>query len=366
VAVLAQSLSTVASPTDVTSPRPPERLTINHPDGDLTLLLQPSQATANLQVFDGDGQSLTPATRQMAGVIEHEPDSWVRVSIDGDQLDGVLSRRGLHYRIATDGERVVFEPLASNHHPTGSVVSTPLRSASADRIEHQSLRRATIALVIDSQFNEFHAGRGLEKALSIVNSVDGIYRHEFALRLDINTAIVHREPATDPHRHGHVTSEHMLRSFRDYRMTQPALAGVCLVHLFTGNRNSDRPVGLAWIDTACHPDGYDVSLSTPYRHDILLAAHEIAHNLGAEHDSDTYCAEVDTGIMWRVVSDNTSQYFSDCTRMAVAESIARLPTVSEPDMQAARAAIAPDPSPQIAWPPTPRSLIPLVPAAAAE
>ena len=60
-------------------------------------------------------------------------------------------------------------------------------------------------------------------------------------------------------------------------------SSVSLAHLFSGNTAIDEPVGLAWIDTACRSDGYDVGISTPYQHDILLAAHEIAHNLGLGH-----------------------------------------------------------------------------------
>ena len=83
----------------------------------------------------------------------------------------------------------------------------------------------------------------------------------------------------------------MLRGLRAYRMQSTLLGNeVSLVHLFSGSRAIDEPVGLAWIDTACRSDGYDVGLSTPYQHDILLAAHEIAHNLGALHDSETACA----------------------------------------------------------------------------
>ena len=80
-------------------------------------------------------------------------------------------------------------------------------------------------------------------------------------------------------------------------------------------------MGLAWINTACRSDGYDVGISTPYRYDILLAAHEIAHNLGAQHDTDTACASDLDKVMWPYISLNTSQNFSSCTLESVKRSL---------------------------------------------
>ncbi len=319
-------------------PTSQQRVTLRHPHGELSLLLNASDAASGLQVLDGSGQAVIPAERLFAGVIEHESDSWARVSMAGSHLDGVFAYRGLRYRISTDNEQTQVTPLAMHHqHPAALPVSAPMAGITSTAKRTPVRRQANIAVVVDSQYNDQHDGRGLEKALSIINSVDGIYRAEFGLALHIETALLYTDPATDPHRHGPDTTEQMLRRFRDYRLTQSALGDVCLVHLFTGNQNTDRRVGMAWINTACRTDGYDVSLSTNYRHDVLLAAHEIAHNLGAEHDSDTSCRELNSNIMWHVVSANTSQSFSDCTRATLEQTIERFPVVAEPSIQAAKA-----------------------------
>lgn len=313
----------------------PQRMTLRHADGELSLLLTPSQATAKLAVYDSAGRRINAPAHSFSGVVENERQSWVRLTSAGNRVDGVIAYRGLRYRLLGERHRGTMMPLALNHHhPSTLPVSNSQASTSHSRAL-PTTRKAAIAVVVDSQFNRHHNGRGLEKALSILNAVDGIYRAEFGLALSIERAIVYTDPTDDPHRHGPLSTEHMLRRFRDYRMAQPLLGGVCLVHLFTGNQHTDRPVGLAWIDTACRSDGYDVSLSTPYRHEVLLAAHEIAHNLGAEHDSATYCPGRRNNIMWKVVSSRTSQHFSSCTRAAVARSMAKFPLISVPDIQAA-------------------------------
>ena len=162
------------------------------------------------------------------------------------------------------------------------------------------------------------------KRQSLINSLDGIYREEFGLALQVESAINVIDAAADPFNYGNIAIEPMLRSFRDYRMRTPLIdEDVSLVHLFSGNKPADEPVGLAWIDTACRTDGYDVGISTHYAHDILLVAHEIAHNLGAHHDNETACAASTDKVMWPYISAGTSQHFSSCTVEAVKRSLAR-------------------------------------------
>lgn len=313
-----------------------QRLMLTHEQGNLTLLLSPSAATASLQVMDDNSSTTSTRPPSFSGVIEHLPGSWVRVSLYDNQIDGVISSAGKHFRLKNHGGKTRISALgAVNDAHTALPVSpkTPTSTA-ADEVNAPPVTRvASVAIVVDSQFNDYHGGHGLDKALAIMNSVDGIYRTEFGLALSIEKAVVFTNPATDPHHHGSISIEQMLRRFRDYRMQDSRLHDVCMVHLFTGNNNNDRPVGLAWIDTACRSDGFDVSLSTPYRHDVLLTAHEVAHNLGATHDSETGCRSSNRHIMWTTISSRTSQHFSDCTRVAIERSLAHSGHLDALDLQ---------------------------------
>jgi len=297
----------------------------------LNLLLQPSRATAQVVVVDNVGRTANPARRveNFTGQIEGEANSWVRLTVSSASVRGVISRQQQRYEInTTDAGQITLQPLAHQHYPlppqiTDAVALRRQRTVQTATTEKTTVTHvADIGVVVDQQYNATFNNAGVEKAISIINAVDGIYREDFGLALNLKTVISITDAATDPFNLGPVRIEDMLRNFRDYRQSSAALRDVSMVHLFTGNRNNDDPVGLAWVGTACRPDGYDVSISTPYAHDILLAAHEIAHNLGAKHDSDTACNIVQDKVMWPFISAQTSQQFSSCTLRDVSRSLA--------------------------------------------
>ncbi len=304
----------------------PQRMQLSANGQSLTLLLRPSSVTENLRVVNTRGVSGQVPVKTYTGKIKGDSNSWVRLTQSNNALDGVISRYGKRFRLQqSGGGSVRITPVADKHDHRITITNNNAKNrfiaetTSSSKVTHV----AKIGIVVDSQFNAQHNGKGLEYALSLINSVDGIYREEFGLALQVETAINITDAESDPFTYGSVAVETMLRGFRDYRMQTTLLdPRISLVHLFTGNRPADEPVGLAWIDTACRTDGYDVGLSTPYRHDILLVAHEIAHNLGALHDSDTACAATTDNVMWPYISAATTQQFSSCTVETVKRSIA--------------------------------------------
>ena len=289
----------------------------------LTLLLEPSRVSHSLDVLDNNGARQSAPVRTYVGKIKGDKNSWVRLTKSINQVDGVISRYGKRFRFHQTGNRpATVKPLADNHDHRVTLTSDNQTNASLNILPPVT-RVARIAIVVDSKYNARHNGRGLEYALGLINSVDGIFREEFGLALQVETAINITDTQSDPLDFGNVVIEKMLRGFRDYRMNTPLIGkDVSLVHLFSGNTPIDQPVGLAWIDTACRTDGYDVGLSTHYEHDILLAAHELAHNLGALHDTDTACAASSDKVMWPYISSATTQQFSSCTIASVKRSLA--------------------------------------------
>lgn len=308
------------------------RLELSYNNATVRMLLNPSYVTANTSIQLNDAQTVAHPNSSFTGVIEGEDDSWVRMNLSKTRLNGVFSKDGDRFKVSTDRYGAInVAPLADNHEQPGSQGSR-IRSV-ASLTQTPVTRIANIAIVVDSQYNERFGGEGVDKALSIINAVDGIYREEFALGLKVSKIINVVDKNSDPFKYGPVPIEQMLRNFREYRRSSEYLSDVSLVHLFTGNTNTDEPVGLAWIDTACRKDGYDVGISTPYRHDILLAAHEIAHNLGAQHDSETACVAERDKVMWPYISSNTSQYFSSCTYESVMRSLQNSCHASTIDLQ---------------------------------
>lgn len=325
-------------------------LGLNFGDALMTLVMRSSAViNTNTRLVNLNGYPEQSSFRSFQGSIHGEDNSWVRLGVHGDSLSGVISTQGSRYQLSGSASSHVTLKLLSEQssHSLSSHARQWRRSQSlagtrADTTTNNSARNTEtteishvidIAIAVDSQYNDLYGGNGLEKALSIINSVDGIYREEFGIALRVVSALNITERSNDPFDFGNVRIETMLRGLRHYRMQTTHFDKASLVHLFTGNQNTDAPVGLAWIDTACRSDGYDVGLSTPYRHEILLAAHEIAHNLGAMHDSDTACNIENNKVMWPYISDKTSQNFSTCTRSSVRRSLQNSCHVQTVDLQ---------------------------------
>jgi len=304
----------------------------------MNLVMQPSSVvSANTRMVEINGHPKRSSFRSFQGVIKGVKESWVRLSIHNDSLSGVVSKQGNRYKLGASATslmtlKLLSEQSSHNLH-THATQLRQTRSLPGSQSIPEVSHVVDVAIVVDSQYNAVYNGKGLEKALSVINSVDGLYREEFGIALRVVSALNIADHSQDPFDIGTVPIESMLRNLRDYRMQTAQFNDASLVHLFTGNPNSDAPVGLAWIDTACRTDGYDVGLSTPYRYDILLTAHEIAHNLGAHHDSDTACSIENNKVMWPYISNHTSQNFSSCTLDSVRQSLQNSCHVKTLDLQ---------------------------------
>lgn len=321
------------------------RVTVNVDGVDLVLLLQPSQVTRNITLKDGDNQGLNhPETRYYSGLVEGDEASWARVALTSDSIEGIVQSFGVRYELESDslvGTIEYYQPKVNGINAAGSVASIQDYVMYPPPAGDETLRRmisdagvkidssgsvtrvARLSIVVDSQYNDYYGGNGLSRALSFMNIADGIYREDFGLALQVESAIVFSDRDTDPMNLGAVTLEEILRSFRDYRLTKAAdLPDVSLVYLFTGNQNSDQAIGLAWIGAACRLDGFDVGVTTPSLFGDLLLTHELGHSLGAQHDTDTTCDASTNRLMWPRISSLTEQKFTQCSLDVVSKRIA--------------------------------------------
>ena len=255
------------------------------------------------------------AAELYTGVVTDDPDSWVRLSREGEQaFSGQIKAYGHYYELKPDDRQLATrlrklpalgvqleslkqfpqppQGLDYELHPP-SIGPLQIQSRNSDR-SIQQLRfedgiavpgALRIAVVIDSRFNEHHDGRGVTRALSLVNVIDGIYQEQFGVAIVLDSLVAYTDPATDPMRGEDRPVANILDNFRTVRLQEPQLRpDLTMVHLFSGIRDPQGVLGLGWINTACRTDGYDISVSTPFTFDALLAAHEMAHNLGAVHD----------------------------------------------------------------------------------
>ncbi len=313
---------------------------------DFQLALWPSQLTARVKI---NGAELRSLPELFQGNVVGDPGSWVRISIENGKPTGYLFTSGQLLRldlaqripefIANHGsnllsEWVMFESSAADDLPlfvrrvdqtyfapparANPNLNTSTRNTLQRLTTHNTTRAMRIGIVIDSRFNEHHNGRGLAQALSIMNGVDAIYQQQLGVALILDRIRVFEDAATDPTRHLSGSTEQKLAAFRDIRLADAHLPNdLALVHWFSGHSDPDNLIGLGWIGSVCRTDGYDVSVSTPFSFDMLLAAHEIAHNLGALHDDDPICERLvdhdDSSIMWSLMSSRTNTTFSRCS-----------------------------------------------------
>ena len=291
------------------------------------------------------------ASQLYRGIVNGEPRNWARISIDGGLIAGHLWMEDRLWRLQ-HRSRVPALPAAAGELPDSDwllydTMSLAALDGFADRIAlppqtdiragngfrnntaslspQQVTRAVRLGIVIDSRFDAYHGLRGLAEALDIVNGVDGLYQAQLGVAVVVEAIRVFDDPDTDPLNQPDAAVEDLLQRFRTVRLAEPALAGdLSLVHLFSGNEDPTRVIGLGWIDTVCRPDGYDVSLSTPFAFSTLLTAHEIAHNLGALHDEDPACAMLTDSrrhIMGSRLSSSSIPEFSACSLRDMAPAV---------------------------------------------
>lgn len=321
---------------------------------DILLQLQPSRLN---RVAKLNGMQDVTLPYLYEGIVAGDVNSWARISIENGQPSGHLFHygkllqlenrhhlRGLISETESDSTLVLIEPASSDSvssmlrnfalsvdkeafAPAYKLSDDPSFSArknvtntitNRNTLGKTVTRAMRVGIVVDSLFNEVHQNRGLARALSIMNSVDAIYQSQLGIAIIVEGIRVYDNPATDPMRDNIGNVATILSNFKPIRQADARLpADLTLVHLFTGHRDPERVIGLGWISTACRLDGFDLSMSTPFPFDTLLAAHEIAHNLGALHDDNAQCLaetnEQSNTLMWPALSGSSTAQFSQCS-----------------------------------------------------
>src|SRR5690606_29559186 len=151
--------------------------------------------------------------------------------------------------------------------------------------------------------------------LARLNVIDGIFASQLGVQVTAASVTTHTRRSTDPFSNTGDSSD-LLDELASWRAGNAWQRQTALTHLFTGRDLDRRTVGLAYMDTLCSRR-YSASLSearTPASFAALVAAHEIAHVLGAPHDGDNEgaCATT-TGSYLMAPRINGSQQFSSCS-----------------------------------------------------
>lgn len=279
---------------------------------------------------------IDPSIGVYRGEIAGNPDSWVRIVTrngvpagliwDGSELlaierpgeSAVSTTEPVIFRLAD----MVVEPgtmsCAAGLGPapaTGAemyqAMVGELRMAQAEG----AVEEIEIGAVADSLFADGRAN-AQQDVLDRLNNVDGIYSSELGIQITVPVVDVFdasNDPFTDT-----TDSGDLLGELGSYRAGNSSQSQRGLTHLFTGRNLDGSTVGIAYIGVLCN-SRFGAGLSEGRRGtttDSLIAAHEIGHNFGAEHDGEAggSCPDEPNNQFIMASSVNGNQEFSSCSK----------------------------------------------------
>jgi hypothetical protein len=285
------------------------------------------------------------AVKTYKGKIAGEENSSVRLTLDGEKTEGYFVSEGERYfiesarnysKFASADEFVVYrnEDLRHEHelvcqHGLAEKIEDGKQMISengtANVVAAKNLELATEA---DYEFVQSvgNAVAANDKIMSILNMVEGVYERE--LTLSISVIFQHTYSTPDPF--NGTNSNTLLTSFQNYWNSQYPLAQYPrdTAHLFTYKPNV-RSQGFAYVGEICkpitttHPTNAAYGLSG--RVDVtwnweeanfLVTAHELGHNLGAQHNDTTSCvntlmnAQIGGGTQLTFCTQSRAQMFT--------------------------------------------------------
>lgn len=287
------------------------------------------------------------------GRIEGAAGSWVRLATKGDEMRGMIWD-GAHLYVVEPAAGIADSAAEAPAQATGSVIfrledvlidSAAAACAIESTGEMQrgdaafgslvkelkgsptvmqaagAMRVLSVSALGDASFLQKYpnAQAAHEAILTRLNNVDGIYSAQLGIEIRVGALAVH-DATSDP-LSGVTASNSLLKELSQLRKRSPELNAHGLTHLFTGRSLDGTTIGIGYLDSVCSPE-YATGLTesrNPWL-DSLVAAHEIGHNFGADHDGDSggSCARAPaSGYLMASVVTGTKT-FSQCSleRMA--------------------------------------------------
>jgi hypothetical protein len=289
-------------------------------DGVLDIYLQPHDIRAAgylaVEEFEAGRVRQLPRSqsRTFRGMALQLGDSEARFSITGGRVEGVVLTPAEWYFIeplrnfspgSDPSEMVVYR--RSDIRP--DVIGTCAASL-AERVGHahemvepqiladaSGISVAEIATEADHDY--FLAAGGAEEAnasiLDILNQVDGVYRMQLSISLQVSYQHVWSTP-DDPYES--TAPSAMLAEFRNHWNTNFYSVPYDLAHMWTGKNMDGSTIGIAYLGTVCDARSYSYGISQRFTSSpgkFILTAHEIGHNFGATHTEQANPPQADCG-----------------------------------------------------------------------
>ncbi len=310
---------------------------------------------SNDRLFEGMPANI--AVRAYRGKLADNPDSWVRIVMFEGMPRGLVWDGETMFAIEVPGDSAldITSPVmyrlddlyiapgtmscdAKSMSGNAASVYGSMKTAMVTAVAEApgAISEITMGAIGDSLFTSLRGGSTAAAAAITArfNNIDGYFSEQVGVQINVQN-ITTFDNATDPFT-STLDSSTLLDEVSEYRLQTPAQNTLGLTHLYTGRDFDTATVGVAWLGAICETYfGAGVSEGRAgLTMDSLIAAHEIGHNFGADHDGDpnrSCPSEPETFIMAPSVTGN--EQFSDCSigvmqaTVAGASCVAPLPAV---------------------------------------
>jgi hypothetical protein len=291
------------------------------------------------------------------GHLANNPDSWVRIVMFEGMPRGLIWDGETMFAIEAPGDSAVetaspvIYRLADLNIAPGTMTcgTTSLAGNAAQAFTNMerelgaanpqaagAVEEITMGVVTDALFTNAMGGDAAAAAAVTArfSNIDGWFSEQVGIQINVQR-IDTFDDTNDPFG-GTLETRTLLDELSAYREQTPEHNSLGLTHLYTGRDFTGTTVGIAWRGLLCD-SYYSAGLSEGrigLITDSLIAAHEIGHNFGAEHDGEegTSCPnEPQTFIMAPSVTGD--QQFSACSigvmqaEAAGAACVAPLPAI---------------------------------------
>lgn len=293
------------------------------------------QLESNDRLFKG--MAANAAVRAYRGKLADNPDSWVRVVMFEGMPRGVVWDGETMFAIEVPGDSAldITSPVmyrlddlyiapgtmscdAKSMSGNAAKVYGSMKTAMVTAVSQApgAISEITMGAIGDSLFTSLRGGSATATAAITArfNNIDGYFSEQLGVQINVQN-ITTFDNATDPFS-STLDSSTLLDEVSEYRLQTPEQNTLGLTHLYTGRDFDTSTVGVAWLGAICESYfGAGVSEGrVGTTTDSLIAAHEIGHNFGADHDGDpnrSCPSEPETFIM--APSVNGNEQFSDCS-----------------------------------------------------
>jgi hypothetical protein len=245
--------------------------------------------------------------------------SWVRLATKGDVLHGMIwdgtqlyaiepvaeVRDALAQPLPADAPQTIVFRLADVTIDQGAAacatessptkgsdafkeLATELKNSSVAMQAMGATRRLDVSALSDAQFRERYDNEedARDAILTRLNNVDGIFSSQLSIEIHVASLSV-PTAATDQLSAATVPNT-LLRELALLRKRTPELNSKGLTHLFTDRDLDGTTIGIAYLDSVCDTqNAVGLTESRNVWLDSLVAAHEMGHNFGADHDGDS-------------------------------------------------------------------------------